>query len=332
MSKNNSQQLALENLLSSRSLGLKITEFAILFVIDVLALIGNVLICVAVYRRAELRTTANTFIVALAVTYILMALLPMPLSLGALAVDAWPFGELVCQLQGFMIYLLVFQSLQLITLTAINRNFHVMRSTLHKRIFTPKKTWLMIILTIVFSAILMGTPTLILSTYFAFHPGKAFCSVSVPSLQNGFIFTAVFGTFFVVIPTIVITACYVRVLRAIRHHRREFEAARGKYDSGSILSREEIKVSRIVFVIILGFSFCWIPCVIIDIMDTIQTAYLPRQVYLLYTYLDYTSSMINPWIYGGMNKLVRKEMFSLFTCCQSTQPSASDGALPQVRE
>ena len=94
MSKNNSQQLALENLLSSRSLGLKITEFAILFVIDVLALIGNVLICVAVYRRAELRAIANTFIVALAVTDILMALPKTVALVEALAVDAWPFGIL----------------------------------------------------------------------------------------------------------------------------------------------------------------------------------------------------------------------------------------------
>ena len=301
----------LQNVLADRSTVLKAVEFTVLLAMNIMALSGNVLICIVVYRRSTLRTIANMFIVALAITDILMALLPMPLSLAALLVNDWPFGEVVCQFQGFIIYLLAFQSLQLITLTAVNRNIHVMRSALHKRVFTPKKTWLMISFTVAFSAVVIGALMTGLPTYFAFHPGKVFCSVVMPSLECGFIFTGVFGFFFVVLPICVIGICYVRILRAIRMHRKEYRSAQGEHDSDSVLSREAIKLSRIVLVIVLGFAICWIPCVIIDTVDTMQASYHPRQVYLLYTYLGYGSSMINPWIYGGLNKQVRREIVSL---------------------
>jgi len=254
------------------------------------------------------------FIVALCVTDILIASVAMPLTLGALIVDSWPFGELVCQIQGFSIHLLVFQSLQIITLTATNRNLNVVRPWLYKRFFTKRKTLLIIIAVSLVTAVIMGTLVVSLSSRYVFHPGKAICVMTFANRKLSLRYTIIFSVFFVAFPTIVIFACYVRVLHTIRTHRREYEATRGEHDSNSILSREEVKLSKIVLVIILGFAFCWVPCVIIDIIDTTQTKWFPRQVYMLYTFLAYTSAVLNPWIYGFMNKMVRKEIYSLLAC------------------
>ena len=311
MSSNNSQPPILENTLERRTLSVKIAESAVLVAINMLTLLGNSIVCAVVYRRAVLRTIANMFIVALAVTDILMALTVMPMSLGAQIVGYWPFGELACQIQGFSLYLLTFQSLQIITLTVINRNIYVTRSALHKRIFTRRITLAVILCTVLLSAVVVGSLTLSLSTRFGFHPGKVFCSVLLPTLALSYQFTIVFAIFFVVLPAIVITICYVRILATVRRNNREFERCRGRHDSRSILSRKEGKITWIILVIILGFALCWLPCVAIDVIDTNRMYYLPRQVYLFYTYLGYTSAMISPWIYGGMDKLVRKEMCSL---------------------
>lgn len=303
-----------ENMLGSRHLALKIVEISVLFLINVLSLGGNLLVCLTVYRRPVLRTITNMFIVALCVTDILLASVAMPFTLGALMMDYWPFGELVCQIQGFSIHLLVFQSLQIITLTATNRNLNVVRPWLYKRFFTKRKTLLIIMVVSLFTAVIMGTLVVSLSSRYIFHPGKAICVMTFATLQQSLRFTIIFSVFFVAFPTIIIFACYVRVLHTIRTHRREYEATRGEHDSRSILSREEVKLSKIVLVIILGFAFCWVPCVIIDIIDTTQTEWFPRQVYLFYTFLAYTSAVLNPWIYGFMNKMVRKEMYLLLAC------------------
>lgn len=311
---NTSLELVPQNTLGSRHLALKIVEISVLFIVNVLSLGGNVLVCITVYRRPVLRTITNMFIVALCVTDILLACVAMPLTLGALMMDGWPFGELTCQIQGFCIHLLVFQSLQIITLTASNRNLNVVRPRLYKRFFTKRKTLLIIIAVSILTAIIMGTLVVSLSSRYIFHPGKAICVMTFATLEQGLLFTIIFSLLFVAFPSIIIFACYMRVLQTIRIHRREYEATRGEHDSKSILSREEVKLSKIVLVIILGFAFCWVPCVIIDIIDTTRTKWFPRQVYIFYTFLAYTSAVLNPWIYGFMNKMVRKEMYLLLTC------------------
>jgi len=306
-----------ENTLKSRHLAVKIVEISILFVINVLSLGGNILVCVTVYRKKALRTITNMFIIALCVADILLASVAMPLTIGSLIMDHWPFGDLVCQIQGFCIHLLVFHSLQIITLTATNRNLNVVRPWLYKRIFTKWKTLIIILAVSLLTAVIMGVLVVFLSSRYVFHPGKAICVMTFPSIQRSMQFTIAFSLLFVVFPAIIISACYARVLYTIKNHRQEYEATRGEHDSKSILSREEVKLSKIIFIIILGFSLCWVPCVIIDIVDTTRTEWFPRQLYMFYTCLAYTSAVLNPWIYGFMNKLVRREiLFLLTTVCR----------------
>ena len=303
-----------ENTLGSRHLAVKIVEISVLLIINILSLGGNVLVCITVYRKKVLRTITNMFIIALCVADILLASLAMPLTLASLIMDCWPFGDLICQIQGFCIYLLVFQSLQIITLTASNRNLNVVRPWLYKRIFTRLKTLLIILAVSLLTAVIMGVLVVSLSSRYVFHPGKVICVMTFPSIHHSLRFTIAFSLLFVAFPAVIIFACYVRVLQTIRTQRRHYEATRGEHDSKSILSRQEVKVSKLVFVIILGFSCCWIPCVIIDIIDTTRKEwFLPRQLYFFYTCLAYTSAVINPWIYGFMNKLVRREMLFVLT-------------------
>ena len=306
-----------ENTLGSRHLAVKIVEICVLLIINVLSLGGNVLVCITVYRKKVLRTITNMFIIALCVADILLACVAMPLTLASLIMDRWPFGDLICQIQGFCIHLLVFLSLQIITLTATNRNLNVVRPWLYKRIFTRWKTLLLILAVSLLTAVVMGILVVSLSSRYVFHPGKVICVMTFPSIHQSLRFTIAFSLLFVAFPAVIIFACYVRVLQTIRTHRREYEATRGEHDSKSILSRQEVKLSKLVFIIILGFSFCWIPCVIIDITDTTRKEWFPRQIYFFYTCLAYTSAVLNPWIYGFMNKLVRREMsFLLTTICK----------------
>lgn len=314
---NNSLDTVPENTLRSRHLAVKLLEISVLFVITVISLGGNILVCITVYRKKVLRTITNMFIVALCVADILLAAFAMPLTLGVLIVDYWPFSDTICQIQGFSIHLLVFQSLQIITLTATNRNLNVVRPWLYKRIFTRWKTLLIIIAVSVLTAVVLGILAIFLSSRYVFHPGKAICVMTFPTIDHSFRFTIAFSLLFVAFPTIVIFSCYIRVLRTIRNHRREYDASRGEHDSRSVLSREEVKLSKIIFIIIIGFLFCWLPCVIIDIIDSTRVEWFPRQLYVFYTFLAYTSAVLNPWIYGFNNKLVRREMlFLLTTICR----------------
>lgn len=316
LGQNGSEYIGLENTLHKRHPALVVVEVLGLLVVDVFALLGNVLICAAVYRKPLLRTITNMFIVTLAISDIIMAVAAMPLSVGALVTNIWPFGHVACQIQGFLIHVLVFQSVQVITLTAINRNLSVVRPSFYKKVFTKKTTLFMIIAVNILSAAVMAALIFSLTTYFAFHPGKVICVVTFYSLSQSRFFTIIFALVFIAIPFLVISFCYARVMQRIRTHKREFKATRGILDSNSRLAREEDKVSKIVLAIILGFAACWIPCVVIDVVDTTRDGWLPRQVYLLYTFFGFASCAINPILYGCMNKQVRKEIMCILNFCR----------------
>ena len=89
--------------LSGRSTLVKITEAAILVCLIILAFVGNVLVCIAVFKKAHLRTIPNMFIMNLAVSDIPMAIVCMPTSLHVLISGKWPFSSSVCDMHGVSI-------------------------------------------------------------------------------------------------------------------------------------------------------------------------------------------------------------------------------------
>ena len=64
--------------LGSRSLTLVIMEGSLLVVLNIVSLIGNVLVCLSVYRNPRLRTSTNLYIIALAISDLLSAVFVMP--------------------------------------------------------------------------------------------------------------------------------------------------------------------------------------------------------------------------------------------------------------
>ena len=74
----------------------KLTRSAKPLTITMVCLIGNSLICIAVYRNARLRSSTNLYIVSLAISDIINAVIVMPFIVDVLITGKWPFGEAVC--------------------------------------------------------------------------------------------------------------------------------------------------------------------------------------------------------------------------------------------
>ena len=115
------------------------------------ALIGNIMLCLAIYRFRVLRKIQNCFIVALAFSDVLLALLCSSLSLTAAILGRWPFGDTTCQIQGSLIYFFASFSLLTMTLIALNRYIKMVRSvTVYHRIYTKNNVLLSIVACAVF--------------------------------------------------------------------------------------------------------------------------------------------------------------------------------------
>ena len=76
--------------LESRSTAIKVVEAGAMIALNIASLLGNILVCLSVYRNNRLRTTTNLYIIALAVTDLIAATLVMPPATGVLITGRWP--------------------------------------------------------------------------------------------------------------------------------------------------------------------------------------------------------------------------------------------------
>ena len=70
--------------LNSRNVFLTVSEASFMILLNVLSLMGNVLVCISVYRNTRLRISTNLYIVTLAISDLLSAIFVMPLAAGVL--------------------------------------------------------------------------------------------------------------------------------------------------------------------------------------------------------------------------------------------------------
>ena len=107
--------------LQARSTALIIFESVTSIALVVLAIVGNILIVVALYRNRHLRNSTNIYIAALAVTDLLNACIPGTLFASTMVMGKMVFSLAACRLSGFLVHFLTYVSMAMMTLTAVNR-------------------------------------------------------------------------------------------------------------------------------------------------------------------------------------------------------------------
>ena len=292
-------------------------EAIFLAIVNIMAISGNISVCYAVYRNQRLRSLINMFIVALAVSDLLISVCCMPLSVAILVQSRWIFGTTVCQLQGFVVFTFSLASLSTMGVIAVSRYFCVVKPT--KYIVLFKKQRIVLYTAAVWCMALIGSvPPLIFQTGgYTFQPAKAMCMYP---FQTNIAYTVFIECVFVAAPFTLITFCYAKVFYTVSRSNRVFTQENNPEQLRANV--EEAKVTKTLALVMASFSLCWLPISIVDYIDAARgEPTLPRQVYLTYGFLVYLSSTINPFIYGATNrgfrreyKTILKKISLIFTC------------------
>ncbi|XP_048581368.1 melatonin receptor type 1B-B-like [Nematostella vectensis] len=201
----------------------------------------------------------------------------MPMSTSVLLTSRWIFGKFICQCEGFLAIVMAAASTQTLAVTAINRYFGIVKCLLYRAYFTKKRTTILIlgVWTLSFIAPL---PYLFAGFEFVFHPGKLFCYVPLRASWYLVFIVAIYVT----LPSCVILFCYTRVFYTIRQRNKLFQKTR---ERGSAISTDDIRVTKVLFVIVLFYFLCWSPVLVIDLVDTISgNMATPREGYISYTF------------------------------------------------
>ena len=289
-----------------------------MIVLNIASLLGNMLVCISVYRNTRLRTTTNVYIVALAISDLLSAIFVMPIAAAVLISGRWPFGETLCQMHAFFTLFTVYISPVTMGFTALNRYVRMCKSEpQYQKFFSKRKSRVTLACAWAFVISYIWIMRLAGLQNYYFDPGYAAC------LHDNFNNSArvihyffVIGLFFV-LPLAITIFSYRKVFRKIQEHNMVLIPALQRQDGNTTVSRFEIRLSKSLFAVVFVFMLCWIPSWIITILTRFNiTETMPRNVQLLCAFSVNLSNTINPFIYAGMNPLFRRE-FRRIICCNS---------------
>lgn len=293
---------------TSRGIGIVIVEVALCSAIGILGFLGNALVGVVVLRCPNLRTSINFFILGLAVTDIFTGLICVPITSAILVSDKWvQKSNFLCHLQGFVMPTLGLTSIYTLALTAINRYVCVMNPEKCKLFFTKRNSLLLIGGAWVFSIAFYFGLLVTKSTRVQYEPSYATCSIAHTFIQT------VLELVFFITSFCVIVFCYWRVFQSIRKY--QLTGVFGRQASNDSISREEIKISKVLVVVFLAFAICWVPIMIITSVDHLSPhTSSPRTKLLFCTYLNFLSAAVNPFIYSVMNRSFRAGYNRILRC------------------
>lgn len=314
--------------LPPRSSNLVAFESISLLLIDITAIAGNAFICVATTRNPSLRTSTNLWVTALAVADLVRSCIAAPMTVGALISGRWEHGLAGCIIQGFFTYFLTLVSLLTMAFMAVNRYCRVVKPSLYLKVFTRRRSLALLITLWCLMALTVSLPVFVGWAKFSFFRGYAACVLEFhkPNLTITFL---ILDACLILIPCMVtITACYIKVSRAVREHNLQIvsslqRAANHQHINGA--SVEEIRVTKTLFLLVSTFAICWIPAYTIGFLSRGGLVNIPFQGTLVVTYLVGLNSACNPFIYGYMNRSFRVEFWKLVPC-----KDADNQVVPQL--
>ena len=299
----------------SRSTAHKSIQGSILVLMNVLAICGNIFVCWAVYRKRKTLTVPYLYVLALAVSDLMVAICCFPFCIQAFFEDGWIHGHDLCQFNGFVIYYWAGISVPTLALTAVNRYFRVVKAQIYSNYFTIKSSVLMVLAVWVLTIFDGFLSTFVGPVIYEYDPRFFFCIGTFSSKKHERAIGISLHLIHVFIPLIIIVFCYGSVFKSVRQHNTNVvPSLQAEQFQQLALNAWEMRVTMLLFSVVLAFFLCWIPVIIIGLLAHSSVVTLPDFAYELYTLLAFTSTVINPFIYGVANRDFRREFLAIFHC------------------
>ncbi|CAL8279904.1 unnamed protein product [Arctogadus glacialis] len=312
-----------------------------LFLLILTTLLGNTLVCVAVTKFRHLRSkVTNFFVISLAISDLLVAILVMPWKAATEIVGSWPFGAFCNVWVAFDIMCSTASILNLCVIS-VDRYWAISSPFRYERKMTPKLNW--------HKAQTTGYGADINATFPVDLPPDNCDS----SLNRTYAISSSLISFYIPVAIMIVT--YTRIyriaqkqIRRISALERAAESAKNRHGSmGNSSSMEgessfkmsfkrETKVLKTLSVIMGVFVCCWLPFFILNCMvpfceaaragagaddDDDDSPCISSTTFDVFVWFGWANSSINPIIYA-FNADFRRA-FSMLLGCHRLCPGSN---------
>lgn len=280
----------------------------ILSLVIILAIAGNILVCVAVFTDRRLKHLNNLFIVSLAIADLLVASLVMTFAVVNDIQGRWLFGSVFCNIWISSDIMCSTASILNLCVISLDRYIHIRDPLRYEAWITWKKVAAMISSVWIMSLIISFVP---IHLEWHKHPGDKGKPLDENSciLELNQIYAVVSSTISFYIPLIVMLTIYIQLYAYARKHAASikkintpshdrFNNANGK---GSSSKMSDHKAAVTLGIIVGVFLCCWLPFFIMNLVEAFCNC-VPIVVFSILTWLGYVNSCLNPIIYSIFNR------------------------------
>ncbi|XP_031820566.1 orexin receptor type 2 isoform X1 [Sarcophilus harrisii] len=321
-------------------------------IVFIVALIGNVLVCVAVWKNHHMRTVTNYFIVNLSLADVLVTITCLPATLVVDITETWFFGQSLCKVIPYLQTVSVSVSVLTLSCIALDRWYAICHPLMFKS--TAKRARNSIVIIWIVSCIIMIPQAIVME-----------CSNVLPDLANkttlftvcdehwgGEIYPKMYHTCFFLVtymaPLCLMVLAYLQIFRKLwcrqipgtssvvqrrwkplypATHTRGGPGQQTKSRISAVTAeikqiRARRKTARMLMVVLLVFAICYLPISILNMLKRVFGMFSYTEdretVYAWFTFshwLVYANSAANPIIYNFLSGKFREEFKAAFSCC-----------------
>ncbi|KAM9345015.1 orexin receptor type 2 [Symphorus nematophorus] len=324
-----------------------IVAYIIVFFVS---LIGNSLVCFAVWKNRHMRTVTNYFIVNLSFADVLVTIICLPASLVVDITETWFFGNTLCKVVPYLQTISVSVSVLTLSCIAQDRWYAICHPLMFKS--TAKRARKSIVVIWVVSCIIMIPQAIVME-----------CSSLLPELTNktslftvcdehwgAEIYPKVYHTCFFIVtyfaPLCLMVLAYIQICHklwcqqipgstsVLQRKWRSMQCSATTSGLGEPMRvrtstvcaeikqvRARRKTARMLMVVLFVFALCYLPISVLNVMKrvfgTFKNTNDRETVYAWFTFshwLIYANSAANPIIYNFLSGKFRGEFKAAFSC------------------
>nr|XP_058940437.1 neuropeptide SIFamide receptor-like [Pocillopora verrucosa] len=291
--------------------------------IFVVALIGNIIIGIIVYRTRSMRKPINFFIVNMAMSDLLFPIFCFPCTVTNVYFNYWllggPVGQALCKLYVFLADVSLFVSIQSLVLIAVDR-FGAVVFPLRSPLISSKHCRFFILATwiIAVAANIPDAMTYELVEYqeglVCVHKWNEVFEESLSHRNYMVSMLIIFGY----VPMVLIAILYMTVVIKLKSQNIPGE---GSANGREQQSRRQKNVLKMSIAIVVTFIVCWLPAtiwwfLILYLPDSTVTASCGFQYFRVIAFcVAHSNSAINPCISFIFSGNYRQGLKNLSRCC-----------------
>ena len=292
----------------------------VLGILTTVAVLGNILVCVLVYKHRWILHPTNDFVISLALLDILTAIIPLPLTIRVLTGGpGWMLGRTICSVYAFFNDFAKYASICTLFFIAINRYYRFLKPLECNETFTPGYTLTISIFIWIGSSLFAGLPVMASWAEYTFSYEYLGCLVTYnQDLQQSVWNTCIL--LLKIIPTFSAFNCYRVIYGAIRRSSCRVQSISRARGNSCVTeanvefsnSAKKYRLTKTFLVISIVFAASWLPPSIIFVIDQLLSLHLTLIGARILHFSTAVALASKVFIYGWVNRPFRRELFNLF--------------------